>query len=1501
MQEKLDGILRLAELAPGWDGLEAAADGACRFDADVRWFLERPQLLDGILGRALEPLLCHATKDVAAQAVTRPWVYHMLYALLDVRGRAGTEQFLPKEVSSLEPTLLTLEGWVYGVTGRKDVATAFGASGGSSGAGSVPGTAPTGDTFIASREEHADDPGFSQVNTRTFLSDTAFRVTYCLLSFLRSLLSIPFDISTVSPRPSLCRLLEADPGAAGRPEAKGTFEMALYAVLGPALRSSGRAQFLAAETLARFAMRPDQRGVFLPFLLGECNVAITAYLGLGCRQGGGGVARAAAGTVGPVGVASAVGSASAAPAAPAMPAATPSAQAICGVLATLCYAVRYGDREHTLTIAQSILRDPETVLRRLLESSSREVRRLSLVLSTRLATLYLRAPFRWSLRESINSLEELRGFSVPPEFDFYVDTLLLGLADRDGSLRSASARCLASIVQKLPKLFADEVIDAVVSYFSPAETAEAWHGGMLTLAELIRRHLLLQERLLQVFPWVLQAFRFNRASTASANASIVRDTACYVVWALARAYSGGVALELAPDLARELLVLACFDREINIRRAAAAAFQELAGRLREPFVPAAVLCSAAVDYFELGSLSNAYLSVAPRIARQDRDYAEALLQALAERYAGHCSPDVRSLAARAIPQLIRVYLGVEGGPEASAVSGGAEAPPGQSCDAQERRAFVASYVSDLRLELQGLDRREDWMRHAGLCLIFAELFGACEILCSVGAGESLMAILKDKAVFAPGLAFSDNAEANSYLMSAGGRLLTAICRNLGNGEARGGSSEGEARSQGVAACSACSAGISACSLKIAALENCEAYFEFLRSVFNSAVLTAVSKAGITDIDVFFRAPVVAAMGDLLRWVSEADLGGSGQGAPRSIAPRVASGDLSSDAARGDAGATVGGSVLEGCSQALLSVRKLLSLDFFSVEFETEFAKNAFLSALPPRIILSERRKILSTYSGLVKPPLGSASYPSRMYCLYGCRSLVQCLVGREGCEAITGAGASGDTAVVSEIAAVSEEILRVFSACLADYTADIRGDVGALVRLYALRTLRGLVRGFHGGENSPSPSLAPLKSSLEGLYQDYLVRFLGSRQAFFRAEMLESLAADIADEAYAIAEVSPEEICRACPYVSSRVAGERRRAAESTASGAAEEPDDHIFDMHLKGAGEGPDPVDAPGREDGAAPASAEADALAGEGAARAALEDQFALAATAPLPSESREASPSLQAVKLLLTIFLPTQRFQRASAEALIFCSGFRGDPAALYVSELVREAWRAGGSGDAVADPQLRDAPGSGWNIDLFFNIITQFASAIPPGNYSAMFAEASALFLESMISNGVIPDSDEKLFRLLNGFTLLLKAKNYASFYSHVITGLSACACALAPQRDRYPRSFSRAVKGLIIRLSAKVVKHRNGAAEGLAELVAYWPSVLAAGAGGAECAEGAEEAPNAGRREASSGHALEKAMEKALALLLQHDWANLEVKELEPLREEVCGLLGIDAPRARGTG
>lgn len=90
---------------------------------------------------------------------------------------------------------------------------------------------------------------------------------------------------------------------------------------------------------------------------------------------------------------------------------------------------------------------------------NREIRKITSVLCSRVASQYLKKQFNWmEFDNATDELKEVQEFDVPEEFDIYVDGLLLCLSDTDPFCRQTAAFGLASILKKLPKLFADEVL-----------------------------------------------------------------------------------------------------------------------------------------------------------------------------------------------------------------------------------------------------------------------------------------------------------------------------------------------------------------------------------------------------------------------------------------------------------------------------------------------------------------------------------------------------------------------------------------------------------------------------------------------------------------------------------------------------------------------------------------------------------------------------------------------------------------------------------------------------------------------------------------------------------------------------------------------------------------------------------------------------------------------------------------------------------------------------------
>lgn len=76
--------------------------------------------------------------------------------------------------------------------------------------------------------------------------------------------------------------------------------------------------------------------------------------------------------------------------------------------------------------------------------------------------------------------------------------------------------------------------------------------------------MLLPSRLYEVVPVVIKALTYDEPRGYNSVGSHIRDAACYVFWAFARAYDPDVLEPFVEDIGAALLVVTCFDREVLI-------------------------------------------------------------------------------------------------------------------------------------------------------------------------------------------------------------------------------------------------------------------------------------------------------------------------------------------------------------------------------------------------------------------------------------------------------------------------------------------------------------------------------------------------------------------------------------------------------------------------------------------------------------------------------------------------------------------------------------------------------------------------------------------------------------------------------------------------------------------------------------------------------------------------------------------------------------------------
>ncbi|KAF7732752.1 hypothetical protein EC973_000024 [Apophysomyces ossiformis] len=356
---------------------------------------------------------------------------------------------------------------------------------------------------------------------------------------------------------------------------------------------------------------------------------------------------------------------------------------ITGILHSLCSIHQYAPREVLLrTLDEKVL---PLLTMGFYENHTNNslIRKLRTKLAQRVGLSYLKpkiASWRYqrgsrSLRQNlgdgiqhmmnshtvVEEEEDVWDEDIPENLEVIIEILLNSLRDKDTIVRWSAAKGIGRITQRLPHELAEDVIGSVLELFDEnilinngkrdltAVSDHTWHGASLAVAELARRGILLPERLEETIPSVIEALKFDLKRGSHSIGSHVRDAACYVCWSFARAYAPSILQPFVTKIAQNLVVVSVFDREVNVRRASSAAFQENVGR--QGIFPCGIDIIQTADYFSVGNRNNAFLHVAVEIAKFE-DYRYHLIQHLVTVTSKHWDKAMRTLASKALYRLV---------------------------------------------------------------------------------------------------------------------------------------------------------------------------------------------------------------------------------------------------------------------------------------------------------------------------------------------------------------------------------------------------------------------------------------------------------------------------------------------------------------------------------------------------------------------------------------------------------------------------------------------------------------------------------------------------------------------------------------------------------------------------------------------------------------------------------------------------------------------------------
>lgn len=616
--------------------------------------------------------------DIHEKLDTLMHLLSAIYAISKVRGRKHVQRLMPHEAADVEPVLAVLRwfGWLEGC--REE----------------GPSSSWEGvdlNNTIGTKEERAIPGAIRRFRRKLRASKgnaeaQVWESLHSLLTWLGIVSLVPFDLSTIDSsleqrrRPPRMGVDDNDyhnndTTAKTTSTTATTLVQSILATSASHLADYGATRETAASCLASLLSRPDlERSELEGFVAWSAQIVRRFRVGGAWDESEG---------------ARAIATSTSSPPLLPMPDEPPSIFLVMGVLQTLSAIFKTGHRCNLLSklCGIEILWEESILVAEGPVGGSIMLRKLLVKLFARVGCAHLPpriASWRYqrgkrslvdNLRRAGTSKDESDAmadgqdqsdlrcdlFRIPDQVEDAMDQLLRSLTDPATIVRWSAAKGIGRLTERLPAVCADDVLDAILLLCSDHDRDKAWHGACLALAELARRGLLLPARLGEVVPVVVRAIGYDVRRGQHSVGTHVRDASCYVCWAFARAYAPSVLRPYVTELSAALVLTSLFDREVNCRRAASAAFQESVGRQGADNFKHGIAILTTADYYSLGNRGDSFLNLALDVAKFE-EYQTPIIRHLADVKLLHWDVEIRSLSSKSLSRISKLnhrYTAIE--------------------------------------------------------------------------------------------------------------------------------------------------------------------------------------------------------------------------------------------------------------------------------------------------------------------------------------------------------------------------------------------------------------------------------------------------------------------------------------------------------------------------------------------------------------------------------------------------------------------------------------------------------------------------------------------------------------------------------------------------------------------------------------------------------------------------------------------------------------------------